>query len=148
MKRVLILAAPAVLALGLVACGDDDDDSPDTTETVDTASVDTATDDTATDDTATDGTLLPGGTILPGGTVLPGGSLPDISIPDISIPDISLPEEASEIFESVLSQTFPNLSDEQVSCLAEAFQGELDLSQIQSVAEDCGIDESDLVPGG
>ena len=31
MKRALALLAPAVLVVGLVACGGDDDDSPDTT---------------------------------------------------------------------------------------------------------------------
>jgi len=80
---------------------------------------------------------------------LPGGSLPDITIPDITIPGLgSLPEEAAEMFESILAQTFPNLDEEQISCLAEAFTGELDLSQIQEVAEECNIDESDLQQGG
>ena len=50
---------------------------------------------------------LPGGT-LPGGITLP--SLPDISIPDISVPDT----------ESLLRQVFPNLDDDQVSCLSDA----------------------------
>lgn len=143
MKRALLLAAPAVLALGLVACGDDDDDAPDSTD----ATEETATEETATDDTSTEDTS--GGDIT-----VPDISIPDISIPDITLPggtlptSISLPEEASEIFEQVLTDTFPNLDAEQVSCLAEAFQGEIDLSQIQSVAEDCGIDPADLQPGG
>ena len=81
---------------------------------------------------------LPGGT-LPGGITLP--SLPDISIPDVSIPDA----------ESILRQVFPNLDDEQISCLVDALGdigSDFDPSQVIDVLDDCNINISDLTGGG
>jgi hypothetical protein len=158
MKRALLLAAPAVLTLGLVACaGDDDDDTPETTATAETtadATTDVTTEDTSedtsdatvTDETTDDtrdtllpgGTALPGGTLVPGGTILPGGSLPEISIPDISIP------EASEI----IGRIFPNLDEEQVECLADEVGTDIDVNRAMDVLDECNIDPADLQPGG
>ncbi len=85
---------------------------------------------------------LPGGT-LPGGITLP--SLPDISLPDISVPDT----------ESLLRQVFPNLDDDQVSCLSDAL-GDIGtdsdpsqvMEQVTEVLDDCNINVSDLTGGG
>jgi hypothetical protein len=152
MKRAALLAAlPAVLALGLVACGDDDD-SPSTVQspsTVENTSRTTAAEPGTTTDEGGDVTL-PGGVTIPEniGSLLPGGSLPDLSnltIPDnLSIPDLgSLPENAREILRS----TFPNLSDEQLDCIIDEFGGELDPSRITDVMDQCGIEPRDLIPG-
>ncbi len=153
MKRSLAFLAIPLAALAgasLVACGDDDDDDqPDETPA---ASVDGTepTDDTeATDDTeGTDDTELTddtgSGLTLPGGT-LPGGiTIPDISIPDISIPDISVPDMTE-----ILSQAFPNLSEEQIDCLADGLGDatDFDPSQVMDLLGDCDIDPSDILPG-
>ena len=124
MKRALILAVPLLLAAA--ACSDDDEDSPDTTDSSATsvATEDTPTEDTeetSTDDTSTDDTLLPGGTALPGGTVLPGGR---------SLPGRSLPVDA----EDIVRQVFPNLDDDQVSCLAENLGADIDPSRRDAAA--------------
>jgi hypothetical protein len=141
MKRALIAAIPAVLVLGLVACGDDDD-APTTVENT-TPSVGSEEPDT-TDDELSDLTL-PGGITVPDlGSVLPGGSLPDFTIPgDLSIPDLSLPENAEEILRSV----FPNLDDDQLSCLVDELGGDIDPSRVPDLMNQCGIDPSDLIPG-
>jgi hypothetical protein len=160
-KRFLATIAIPVAALGLVACGDDDDDdsgttaatSVDGTEPSDDTEVTDDTDD-GTDDTegGTDGTSgnitlpdvsmpdlsLPGGT-LPGGITIP--SLPDISIPDISVPDMN----------EILTQIFPNLSEEQVSCLSDALGDvgtDIDPNQVMDLFDDCDIDPSDILGGG
>ena len=148
MKRALLAALPAVLALGLVACGDDDD-SPSTVEnTSRTTTAEPAT-------TAEGGDVtLPGGVTIPEnlGSLLPGGSLPDlgdISIPDISIPDLSIPDlgslptNAKEILRSV----FPKLDDDQLDCLVDELGGDLDTSRITDVMDKCGIKAGDLIPG-
>jgi|HigsolmetaAR202D_1030399.scaffolds.fasta_scaffold46619_2 hypothetical protein len=146
MKRALLLAAPAVLALGLVACGDDDDDTPETTEPTATTS------ETGGDDTAPD-LSIPEITVpdisIPD-ISLPDISLPDISIPDFSIPDftipeISLPAEAQGIVRQVLQQMFPRLDEDQIICLSQAFDGgTLDIERLQSIAEECNLDPADL----
>jgi hypothetical protein len=141
MKRALLAALPAVLVLGLVACGDDDD-APTTVENT-TPTVGSAEPDTTTEDELSDLTL-PGGITVPDlGSVLPGGSLPDFTIPDFSIPDLSLPENAEEILRSV----FPNLDDEQLSCLVDELGGDLDPSRVPDLMDQCGIEPSDLIPG-
>src|SRR4051794_1803230 len=107
MKRALLAVLPAVLAVGLVACGDDDDSPTTASPTV-----------TTTTPEATTGAVptLPGGITVPDlGSILPGGSLPDLgsipdlgsllpggSLPELSIPDLgSLPTNAEEILKSV-----------------------------------------------
>ena len=52
MKRALALLAPALLVVGLVACGDDDDDSPDTTTATEATTDVTTADVTAPPPTA------------------------------------------------------------------------------------------------
>jgi hypothetical protein len=128
-KRALVLAAPLALVLGLGACGDDDDE-PDTTES----------DVTAPADEETDVTL--------------DVSIPDISLPDISLPDLTLPEDItipdisiSGSAEDIVRQIFPNLDDEQVSCLVDAMGTDIDPSQVMDLLDDCNINVSDLAPG-
>ena len=141
MKRALLAALPAVLVLGLVACGDDDD-APTTVENT-TPTVDSAAPGNTDEDDLSDLTL-PGGITVPDfGSVLPGGSLPDFSIPDFSIPDFSIPENAEEI----LSSVFPNLDDEQLNCLLDELGGDIDPSRVPDLMDQCGIDPSDLIPG-
>jgi hypothetical protein len=149
MKRALLVLLPAVLAVGLVACGDDDDNTPSTAGT--TTATTTATRRTSETETTTDSSeepdfTLPGGITVPDlGSIFPGGSIPDISIPDISIPDLgSLPTNVDEILKSI----FPNLTDDQVTCLADKLGGKIDTSKILSEIQSCGIDPSDLSPGG
>jgi hypothetical protein len=148
-KRFLATIAVPVAALGLVACGDDDDDEPDgtTAESVeDTEPTDgtEGTDDTEDGTDGTSGNITlpdisgPGGT-LPGGITIP--SLPDISIPDISVPDMN----------EILTQIFPNLSEEQVSCLSDALGDvgtDIDPNQVMDLFDDCDIDPSDILGGG
>jgi len=151
MKRALVAVLPVALALGLVACGDDDD-APDSVPASTPATVDEAT--------GGDVTLPGGGTLpdismpditLPGGSTLPDLSditmpdLSDLSIPDFSIPDVSLP---SGMIEQLLRSTLPNLSDDQIDCLVDGLGGSLDLQQLPDLAQDCNIDASDLTPGG
>ena len=121
MKRALVLVLP-LLAIGLVACGDDDD-SPDVTSAVTTPEVTTA-----------DGTV-------------PDFTIPDLSIPDFSIPDFSIPENGAEL----LSQLFPKLDDEQIDCLLDA-AGDItgsaaDQSKLFEYLDQCNISTSDLLPG-
>jgi len=147
MKRALLAALPAVLALGLVACGDDDD-SPSTVENTTATTTRSTTDDTVDDEGGE--VTLPGGVTIPEniGSMLPGGTLPDlseISIPDnLSIPDLgSLPTNAREILRSA----FPDLSDDQVDCLVDELGGDLDPSRITDLMDQCGIEPGDLIPG-
>jgi hypothetical protein len=148
MKRALILAVPLVLAVA--ACGDDDDDeSPDTSATITETITETtlATEITSTDDTVdddatedTDDSLLPGGTLLPGGSVLPGGTiLPGGTV----LPGGSLPIEAQD----VIRRIFPNLDDDQVSCLAENLGTDTDPSDVLALLDECNIQVSDLGQG-
>ena len=74
----------------------------------------------------------------------PSDLTPDMSA--ISIPDLSnmtIPEG----FEDQLKEVFPNLDDESVSCLVEGLGGTLDMSRLQEVISDCGIDPSEMVGG-
>ena len=126
MKRALVLVLP-LLAIGLVACGDDDD-SPDVTAGVTTPEV--STPDVTTPD-----------------LTLPDLSIPDLSIPDFSIPDFSIPENGAEL----LSQLFPKLDDEQIDCLLDA-AGDItgsaaDQSKLFEYLDECNISTSDLLPG-
>jgi hypothetical protein len=130
-----VAALPAVLALGLVACGDDDD----TPETVPASS----------ETEATGG----GDVTLPGGSTLPDISLPDISLPDISLPDISVPDLSDisvpeGLIEDALRNVLPDLSDEQISCLADGLETDFDLQRVQELAESCDIDLADVQLGG
>jgi len=141
MKRALLAVLPAVLTVGLLACGDDDDNTPSTATTRTTSSESRETDETET----TSDLTLPGGVTLPGGTILPGGSLPNLSLPEFSIPDVgSLPVNVEEVLKSI----FPDLTDDQVSCLADKLGGQIDTSKILAEIQSCGIDPSDLRPGG
>ena len=84
MKRALLAALPAVLALGLVACGDDDD-SPSTVGTPPRRPLVPPPTTRSRDEGGE--VTLPGGVTIPEniGSLLPGGTLPDLS--GISIPD-------------------------------------------------------------
>jgi hypothetical protein len=151
-KRFLAtIAIPvaALGALGLVACGDDDDDSGTTPTTESQSESTVSTGDTeGSDDTGGELSLPDISTpdiSLPGGT-LPGGiTIPDISIPDISIPDISVPDMSE-----ILSRVFPNLSEDQVSCLADKLGDvtDIDPNQVMDFLDDCDIDPSDILGGG
>jgi hypothetical protein len=151
MKRALLAALPAVLALGLVACGDDDDSPTTAAETT-----------TPTEETEGSDATLPGGVTVPDlGSVLPGGSLPDFSIPDLSIPDLgsvlpggSLPEFSIPDLgtlptnaEEILASVFPNLNEDQLACLVDELGGELDPSRVPDLMETCDIAPGDLIPG-
>jgi hypothetical protein len=145
MKRALLALLPAVLAVGLVACGDDDDNTPSSATTRTT----TATSRGGSESETSEGSelTLPGGGTVPDlGSIFPGGSLPDISLPNVTIPELgSLPVNV----ESILRSIFPNLTDDQISCLSDKLGGaKLDTSKILSELESCGIDRSDLLPGG
>jgi hypothetical protein len=185
MKRALALLAPAVLVLGLVACGDDDD-SPDTTtateatetQTGDTTDVTAATPSSDAGDTDADGSVtdsqrdlmaqifpnLDGDQIdcLVGELgdsadamdparaqaaaeacdIDPADLVPDMSA--ISIPDdISVPDNMDEI----MAQVFPNLDEDQISCLVDEVGADFDPSKAAQLAETCNIDPADLAPG-
>jgi hypothetical protein len=186
MKRALALLAPAVLVVGLVACGDDDD-SPDTTtatETTESQPDDTEADATDTAPTTDSGDTEAGGSVADSellGQIFPnlnrdqieclvdeiGDSAkaldpaqaqaaadacdidPDDLVPDmsaVSIPDlagVSVPENMDEL----IGQVFPDLDDEQVSCLVDAIGDDFDASKAAQLADDCNIDPADLVPG-
>lgn len=126
MKRALALLAPAVLTIGLVACSsDDDDDSPTTTD----AAVET------TEPTAES----------------TSGSTPDATVtaPTIGGDDEETGAGGSVDENDTLRQVFPDLSDEQLSCLSDSVgdvSETLDPSQAQAIAEDCNIDPADLTP--
>ena len=109
MKRGLLpVAAVAVAALTLTACGDDDDNDEPT---------------------------------IPD---LSNLTIPDISIPDLTIPDLTI----GDAVEDVIRQTFPDLDDEQVSCLLDVSQGQVPSGDLlQEIAETCDISVDDLIPG-
>ena len=74
-------------------------------------------------------------------------TIPDISISipdlDITIPDLSVPNA-----EEIIADVFPDLDEDQVSCLADAFEGETpSVDQVMDLLDDCNINPSDLVPG-
>jgi hypothetical protein len=120
MKRGRItLAAVAVGAFALTACGDDDD-------------VDVTIPDVSVPD-----------------ITLPDITLPEgATIPDITLPDITLPENADSA-EDIIRQFFPGLDDDQVSCVVDALGGKVsDASQIMDLLDDCNIQLNDLRPGG
>jgi hypothetical protein len=148
MKRALLLAAPAVLALGLVACGDDDDDTPESTEPVTaTTDGDAGADITIPDITLPDITI-PDITIPDLSDIsIPDFTIPDlsdISIPDLSgitIPDFTIPEEARGIMESVIKQLYPEMDEDQVLCIAEQLGGNaLNETFLRQIAETCDLD--------
>ena len=121
MKRALALLAPAVLALGLVACGDDDDDTPDTTE-ASVETIDEVTTAATTDVTETAATTSDGDETGAGGSV-----------------------DADD----TLQRIFPNLTDEEISCLGDRVDdltATQDPAEAQAIAEECGIDPADLDP--
>jgi hypothetical protein len=159
MKRAALLAAlPAVLALGLVACGDDDDSvstepaSPTATTTAREGSVEISVPDISVPDITIPDLSLPPDLTLPGGITIPeniGSILSNISIPDlsnISIPDlptgISVP---NSLLEQILRGALPNITDEQIDCVIDELGGKLDLQRLPDIAETCDID---LTRGG
>ena len=128
MKRGLTsLAAVAAAALSLVACGDDDGDNDDVTIP--------DVEDVTTPD-------LPD-VSLP--DTIPGGiTVPDISLPAISMPDLSVGERV----EDLIREAFPDLDDEQVTCLLDVTGGQAPSTElIQEISETCDISLQDLIPG-
>jgi len=157
MKRALIVALPAILAFGLVACGDDDDsvstEPGSVTTTTERESETDSTDRSVTLPDLSDVTIpdislpsdftLPGGITIPEniGSLLPGGTLPDFS--GISIPDlptgISVP---TALLEQILRGAIPNITDDQIDCVIDELGGKLDLQRLPDIAETCEIDIS------
>jgi hypothetical protein len=149
---VLVTPLAALGVLALAACGDDDDDAPETSPSV--------------DGTLAGGVTLPGDITvpetLPGGITIPDLSIPDLSIPDLSIPDLSIPDlslpggtlpgggtvpDVSEI----LGQIFPNLTEDQISCLSDALGDvgtDVDPNQVIEAFGDCDINPADILGGG
>jgi hypothetical protein len=157
MKRALLAALPAVLALGLVACGDDDDSvstEPEsaTTTTPREGSVEISLPDISVPDITIPDLSLPSDFTLPGGITIPenlGSVLSNISIPDlsnISIPDlptgISVP---NSLLEQILRGALPNITDDQIDCVIDELGGKLDLQRLPDIAKTCDID---LTRGG
>jgi hypothetical protein len=151
MKRALLAALPAVLALGLVACGDDDDSvstEPASTTTPREGSIEISIPDVSIPDITIPDISIPDIT-LPGGITIPeniGSVLSNISIPDlsnISIPDlptgISVP---TSLLEQILRGALPNITDDQIDCVIDELGGELDLQRLPDIAETCDIDLS------
>ena len=132
MKRGLLpVAAIAVAALALTACGGDDDDNDD--PTIPDLSDLTIPDDITIPDISVPDITLPGDL-----------TIPDISIPDITIPDISLEGTAADL----LSQVYPDLSDEQISCIIDVTGGNTPGPQwFQQLQDDCDLTMEDLIPG-
>jgi hypothetical protein len=121
MKRALALLAPAVLTIGLVACSSDDDDSPTTTDAA------VATTESTTEST-TEATVTAPTTAGDDEETGAGGSVDD---------------------DDTLRRVFPDLSDDQLSCLSDSVGDvteTLDPSQAQAIAEECNIDPADLTP--
>ncbi|MET0460973.1 MAG: hypothetical protein ABW195_17110 [Ilumatobacteraceae bacterium] len=147
MKRALVLVLP-LLALGLVACGDDDD-APDVTSgatgpdvTTDGSSPDLTLPDLSIPDLSIPDISLPDNLTLPDNI-----TIPDFSIPDLSIPDLSIPENGADL----LAQMFPKLDDEQIDCLLDA-AGDItgstaDQSAVLDYLDQCNVEAADLVPG-
>ena len=119
MKRAFALLAPAVLVVGLVACGDDDD-SPDAT-TADTEVTTTA--ETTTEVTAPTSSTDDEGTDAEGST--------------------------GDADSDLMAQVFPNLSRDQIDCVTDQVGSAdpADIAaQARQIAEDCDIDPADLTP--
>ena len=156
MKRALLAALPAVLALGLVACGDDDDsvstEPASVTTTPREGSVEISLPDITVPDITIPDITLPSDITLPGGITIPeniGSILSNISIPDlsnISIPDlptgISVP---NSLLEQILRGALPNITDDQIDCVIDELGGKLDLQRLPDIAKTCDID---LTRGG
>ena len=158
MKRAALLAAlPAVLALGLVACGDDDDSVSTEPASVTTTPREGSVEISLPDITVPDITIpsdlsIPSDFTLPGGITIPeniGSILSNISIPDlsnISIPDlptgISVP---NSLLEQILRGALPNITDDQIDCVIDELGGKLDLQRLPDIAKTCDID---LTRGG
>jgi hypothetical protein len=150
MKRALIAALPAVLALGLVACGDDDDavtTEPGSATTNARPETDRTTDITIPDNITIPDLSLPSDFTLPGGITIPenlGSILSNISIPDLS--NISIPELPtgisipSGLLEQILRGAIPNITDDQIDCVVDELGGKLDLQRLPDIAETCEID--------
>jgi Tfp pilus assembly protein PilW len=118
MKRAFALLAPAVLVVGLVACGDDDD-SPDAT----TADTEATTDETTTEGTEATSSTEGEGTDAEGSTGDAESDMMAQVFPNLSRDQIDcLVEQAGDITEA------------------------MDPSQAQQIAEDCDIDPADLTP--
>ena len=137
MKRALIAALPAVLAFGLVACGDDDD-----SVSTEPGSVTTTTEREGSVEISLPDISVPDITIPENiGSLLPGGTLPDFS--GISIPDlptgISVP---TALLEQILRGAIPNITDDQIDCVIDELGGKLDLQRLPDIAETCEIDIS------
>ena len=64
-----------------------------------------------------------------------------VSIPELS--DLSIPDDVA----GLIGRFFPNLSDEQVNCLADELGGDFDVSKIPDLADTCDVDPADMVPG-
>jgi hypothetical protein len=130
MKRGLLpVAAVAVAALTLTACGDDDDNDEPTIPDLSNLTVP----DISIPDLTVPDLSLPGDL-----------TIPDISIPDISIPDLTI----GDAIEDVIRQTFPDLDDEQISCLMEVSEGQVPSADtFQEIAASCDISVDDLIPG-
>jgi hypothetical protein len=144
MKRPLLVALPAVLAVGLVACGDDDDNTSATAANTTTASATERTTASTSETSGGGGVTLPGGGTIDLGSILPGGSLPNLSLPGGTTPDLGslVPE-----MEDILRRTFPKLTDEQISCLADHMQGQVSMSQVTAMMSECNIKVQDLIGG-
>jgi hypothetical protein len=128
MKRGLLpVVAVAVAALALSACGDDDDNDGLTIPDLEGVTVPSIPDISIPD------------------ISLPGDlTIPDFTVPDFTVPDLSIPERV----EDFIRETFPDLTDEQVSCLMDESGGQApSIDTIQQLAERCDISLSDLIPG-
>src|SRR5262249_20107209 len=125
-------------ALSLAACGDDDDDEPS----------DTTTEVTRTTAEETEATTSDSGSVEAEDT-LPGG----ITIPDLTLPEgVTLPSIAEGDVVDTLMSVFPDLSEEQATCLVDALDlgsGDMpDLSNLSTgLLDDCNINVRDLIPG-
>ena len=130
MKRGLLpVAALAVVALTLSACGDDDDNDAPTIPDLSSLTIP----DISIPDLTVPDISLPGDL-----------TIPDISIPDISIPDLSIPENAEEL----LRQIYPDWTDEQVSCVIDVTGGSTPGPEwFDQLTSECDLTLEDLVPG-
>jgi hypothetical protein len=116
MQRALALLAPALLVVGLVACGDDDDDSPDTT-TATEATTDVTTAEVTTPATDAEDTDA-------------GGSI-----------DEDQTDTMRQIFPNLDGDQIDCLVEQ-----VDDFTDAIDQAQAQAIAAECDIDPADLVP--